>query len=324
MQRWGLDKEMTMKGNSCIRIGHLKIIDHLILGLAGLQMEKDGTAFRAYSLKPAAMHTWDQICDGLTGGELNGAFITAPLAMDLFAAGLDIRILMFTHRSGSVFVKKKDAGINSLVDFKGKTVLVPTQLCVQNMLLHKFLSSAGLSIGSHNNPDADVVCEAANPLLMTEMLMNDSDNDIAGFIASEPFGRDAVFNGIAANICPSEQMWHNHPCSAFVLKSSVIQDHPDAVKEIIRLFVRTGRFIENTKDDEVLSWAQHFLCQKKEVVRHVLLETGVCFEPSLLIPDRGSLDIIKDYMARTMGILNPEIDMNLLIEPSFIMSPDIA
>ncbi len=315
---------MAMKDTPCIHIGHLKIIDHLILGLAGLQMEKDDSAFRPYSLKPAAMTTWDQICDGLTGGELNGAFIPAPLAMDLFAGGLDIRILMFTHRSGSVLVKKKDAGINSLVDFKGKSVLVPAQLCVQNMLLHKFLSSAGLSIGNHNDPDADVVCEVANPLFMTEMLMNDSDNDIAGFIASEPFGRDAVFNGIAAGICPSEQMWHNHPCSTFVLNSSVIQDHPDVVKEIVRLFVRTGQFIENTRDDEVLSWAQHFLCQKKEIVRHVVFETGVCFEPSLLIPDRNSLEIIKNYMARTMGILNPEVDLNLLVDPSFIMDPDIA
>ncbi|MBU2451828.1 MAG: ABC transporter substrate-binding protein, partial [Proteobacteria bacterium] len=219
-----------MKDNPCIRIGHLKIVDHLILGIADLHLKNNETNLIHSTLEPVAMNGWDQVCDGLTQGDIHGAFITVPLAMDLFSSGLDIKLLMFTHRSGSIIVKHKAPGINRLADFKDKTVLIPSELCIQNMLLHRLLSSAQLTFNAHDDISADVVREVANPFLMTEMLMNDQDNDIAGFAVEEPFGSQAILTGVAAKVCTSESLWKNHPCCAFVLKTSFLEHHRKAAE----------------------------------------------------------------------------------------------
>jgi len=307
-----------MKYNPCFRIGHLKIVDHLILGIADFQLKKADISLTHSTLETVAMNSWDQICDSLTSGDINGAFITTPVAMDLFAAGLDIRALMFTHRSGSVIVKNKSAGINNIMDFKGKTVLVPFELSIQNMLLHKLLASAGLLLGAHDDINADVALEVVSPFIMTEMLLNDLDGDIAGLAVAEPFGRDAVHRGIAANVCTSQSLWKDHPCCIFVLHHSLIEDNPVAVDEIVTLFAKTGYFIENTKNDEIFYPANLFLGQNEEVIRHVLLESGICFTPSLLVPDIKALNIIQNYMTESMGVLKNKIDINQLVDSSFI------
>ena len=309
-----------MKDNPCIRIGHLKIVDHLILGIADLQLKNNGINLNHSTLETLAMNSWEQVCDGLKEGDINGAFITAPLAIDLFAKGLDIRLLMFTHRSGSVIVKNKAAGINNIADFKGKTVLIPSELSIQNMLLHRLLSTVGLKLGPHDDITADVVREVVNPFLMTEMLINDQDNDIAGFAVAEPFGNEAVHKKIAAKLCTSESLWKDHPCCVFVLHKSFMEHYLEAVKEIISLFIQTGQHIEETKDDELLSMVQDFLDQKKEVTRQILLETDIGFNPSLLIPDIDALNTIQKYMTDVMGVLKNKIDMNHFVDNSFIVN----
>ena len=309
-----------MKNNPSIRIGHLKIVDHLILGIACLLLKKDKTPLTLSTLNAIAMNSWEQACDSLRDEDIDGAFLPAPMAMDLFAAGLDIRILMFAHRSGSIIVKNRAAGINTIADFKGKTVLIPSELSIQNMLLHRLLSSAGLKFSTHDDVNADVMREGVNPFLMTEMLINDDDGDIAGFAVAGPFGNKAVLDGIAAQVCASQSLWKDHPCCVFVLKSSFIEQCPELVKEIISLFTQTGQFIKDTKKDDIISMAHHFLDQEKEVIRHALLKTGIRFNPSLLIPDIEALAIIQNYMTDSMGVLKNKIDLNHLVDNSFILN----
>jgi len=146
-----------------IRIGHLKIIDHLILGCSVSRLQSNGDPLHHSTLESIPMNSWEQICEGLRQGDLHGAFITAPLAMDLFAAGLDISFLMFVHRSGSLMVKNRKARIKSLADLKKKTILIPHGLSVQHLLLHQLLTAAGLNLAppgpaAPNEIIAELVC----------------------------------------------------------------------------------------------------------------------------------------------------------------------
>ncbi len=303
----------------CIRIGHLKTFDHLILGIADLHLKKQSRTLSRSTLEPVAMNAWHPVCESLLNEEIEGAFIPAPLAMDLFASGLDIRLLMFTHRSGSVILKSKLSGIKSMAGFKGKTVLVPSELSIQNMLLHRLLSSAGLSFGTHDHVTVDVVREVVPSCLMAEMTAHDDDHDIAGFALEEPFGSEAQKKGLATMLCTTGSLWKNHPGSVFVLRTSFLEKHPEAVKELISLFVQTARFIEENKNDGLLSLAQLFLGQDKDIVRHILFETDLTYDTNLLIPDPEVLNIIQDYMAGPMGVMNAAIDINRLIDRSFIL-----
>ena len=308
-----------MIDHPCIRIGHLKIFEHLILGIADLHLKNQVRTLKASTLEPVAMNAWHQVCESLLAGEIDGAFLPAPLAMDLFASGLDIRLLMFTHRSGSVILKNKLSGVKTIADFKDKTVLVPAELSIQNMFLHRLLSSAGLKFGTHDNTAVDVVRETAPSYLMAEMAGCDDDQDIAGFAVEEPFAREAEIKGIATKICTTGSLWKNHPGSVFVLRASFIENYPETVKEIVSLFIETAQFIEENKNDVLISLARIFLKQDKDIIQDILCKTDLTYDKALLVPDFESLNIIQGYMSGTMGILNSTIDLNRLIDRSFIL-----
>ncbi|CCK81496.1 ABC transporter substrate-binding protein [Desulfobacula toluolica] len=309
-----------MKDTPCIRIGHLKIVDHLILGIAALQLKKSKRNLTHSTLETIAMNSWNQVCDDLTCGNIDGAFIPSPMAIQLFASGLAIKVLMFTHRSGSIIVKNRASHIKHLSDFKGKTVLIPSKFSIQHMLFHRLLSSVGLKLGAHDDNDTDVASEVVNPFLMSEMLKNDQDKDIAGFAVAEPYGSKAVYEKIATKICLSEKLWKNHPCCVFALKTSFIENHPEAVQEVISLFTQTGQHIADAKNDDILFMAHNFLGQNKEITRQILLKADIHFNPSLLIANIDALYIIQNYMTDAMGVFKNKIDVNTLVDNSFILT----
>ncbi|MDA8134526.1 MAG: ABC transporter substrate-binding protein [Desulfobacteraceae bacterium] len=302
-----------------IRIGHLKIFDHLILGLAHLHLEQGFETLSRSILEPLSMNAWLPLSESLLCQDIDGAFLPAPLAMDLFASGLDIRLLMFTHRNGSVIVKSKAPEIKTMAGFKGKTVLVPAEFSIQNMFLHRLLSSAGLSFGTHDQKTVDVAREIVPSHLMADMAAADSDQDIAGFAVEEPFASDAQKKGLARRICTTGSLWKNHPGSVFVLRTSFIEQYPEAVKEMISLFVRTAGWIEDNKNEALLSLASLFLEQDREMIRHILFKTDLTYDIPLLVPDPEALNIIQEYMTGAMGVMTTGIDVNRLIDSSFIL-----
>lgn len=302
----------------CIRIGHLCSFEHLIIGIADLHLKNQIARLKSATLVPVTMNTWPQVCENLISRKIDGAFISAPLAMKLFASGLDIRMLMYTHRSGSVIMKSRAAGIKTISEFKGKTVLIPSDLSIQNMLLHRLLSSAGLSCRPFGDEAGDVTWEAVPPYLMAEMIMEDTDEDIAGFAVEEPFGVVAEKIGGAARLCTTGGLWKHHPGSVFVLRTDIMENHADAVQEITALFIKTARYIEENKTNELFFLAQIFSGQDKDTVQRILLHTDLTYDPSLLIPDPEPLNMIQNYLSGPMGIPDISVDLNRLINRAFI------
>ena len=82
-----------MAGKPVIKIGHLKITDHLILGVTDLKLKKGMENFEHCSLQPVLKNGWNEVADDLSAGAIDGAFILAPTAMDIFKSGVDIKLL---------------------------------------------------------------------------------------------------------------------------------------------------------------------------------------------------------------------------------------
>ena len=56
-----------------IRIGHLKITDHLVLGITADKIRSGVETFTHGFLEPVLMHGWNQVADALADGGLEGA-----------------------------------------------------------------------------------------------------------------------------------------------------------------------------------------------------------------------------------------------------------
>ena len=145
-----------MAEKPAIKIGYLKITDHLILGVTDLKLKKGMEKFEHCTLEPVVKNGWNEVADALSVKSLDGAFILAPTAMDLYKSGVDLKLLLLTHKAGSILVKSKNANIEKVEDFAGKTVLIPYQLSIHNMLFHKLLSEKGLTPGRATEKGVDV------------------------------------------------------------------------------------------------------------------------------------------------------------------------
>jgi len=298
------------------RIGHLRITDHLILGVAK-ELEAAGReSFSQCDPRPVAKTGWNEIADALAGSELDAAFVLAPTAMDLYKSGVDLRLVLFTHKTGSVLVKNKRAGIDKIEDFKGKVVLIPYQLSVHNMLFHKMLASVGLKPGTGRDPDADVLLEVMAPVMMPQSIEFDEDGEIGGFIVAEPFGSQAVKGGYCEEFALSKDLWPKHPCCVFVVRADVAKDHPGAVQEVVDALVRAGAYVgENPA--EAARIGAGFLNQEEDVIHKVLTEPRDRILTDELRPVVEDLRTIQDYMCDVMGVMKSKIDLDAFVDDSF-------
>ncbi len=304
-----------MNAKGCIRVGHLKIVDHLILGITAGRLEKKEIELPHFRLETVAMNTWGQVTDALLDGSIDGAFLLAPAAMELFGAGLDLKLLMLTHRSGSIIVKSKVSTIQTLSDFNGKVLLIPHILSIHHMLMHRLMMSVGLSLGKGD--DADVTVQVMPPFMMPEAMKYDQEGEIGGYIVSEPFGTQAVEMGFAREFCLTQKLWPNHPCCGFVLRDAFIQDHPETVQAMVTEFFESAGMIETGQEEELVNSAQQFFDQEPDCVRRIVTRSGQSFAPAHLLPEASELDIIQDYLVGTMAVMSRRIQVDDFIESRF-------
>ena len=298
-----------------IKVGHLKITDHLILGITQDKLKKGEEKFSHCSIESKAYIGWNQISNALKDGEIDAAFVLAPTAMDLALSGVDIKLTLFAHKTGSVFVKNKAAGINSVKDLKGKIIVIPFQLSVHHMLLHQLLTEAGLTTGVGK----DVTLEVMAPSQMPQAIEFDEDGECAGYIVAEPFGTQAVNGGYAEEFYLSKDLWAKHPCCVVVMKNELIQNHPEAVQELINSLVDSGSIAQN-QTERAVAVGVEFLGQSKDVVTKVLTDPPDRVMFNELMPVVEDLAKIQDYMCDKMKLLNGKVDLSKFVDTEFAKS----
>jgi NitT/TauT family transport system substrate-binding protein len=295
-----------------VRIGHLKITDHLILGIAQKRAESGVQAFETFQLETVPYLGWNQISDAIKSGEVDASFVLAPVAMDLFKADVGIRLTLFAHKTGSILIKNKAAGIQGIKDFKGKMIAIPYQLSVHHMLLHQLLTENGLEPGAGK----DVGLEVMAPSQMPQAIQFDEDGEIGGFIVAEPFGTQAVIEGYGEEFYLSKDLWPKHPCCVVVVKESLIANNPDVVQELTNHLVEAGQFIQADKAAAAKIGAA-FLGQNETVIARVLTDPPDRVMTNELLPVVDDLAKIQDYMCDQMGVMKGKVDLDRLVDIHF-------
>ena len=299
-----------------LRIGHLSITDHLILGVTDLKLKKGAEKFQHCNLQTVMKNGWNEVADALAVKSIDGAFILAPTAMDLFKSGTGIKLLLLTHKNGSILVKNKRANIEKIEDFAGKTILIPYQLSIHNMLFHKLLSEKGLKPGRTVDPGVDVPLEVVAPFQMIEALQYDEDGEIGGFIVAEPIGSQVIAKGLGEEFYLSKELWPKHPCCVFVVRDDVIEKYPEAVQEITTSFVKSGKAIDAQPGPAAVIGA-NFLSQDVDVIKRVLTQPADRITTGELLPILDDFETIQQYMMDKMKIMTSLIDLDKFIDTTF-------
>ncbi len=294
-----------------IRVGHLNITDHLILGMTKERYDNKKEEFKHLELETVPLMGWPQLIGELESDNLDGAFILAPSAMDLYRSGLPIKMVMLGHKTGSIFIKRNGAGIEKIEDFKGQTIVIPYQLSVHHMLVHQLLTESGLT------PGKDVMFETLSPSDMPIALEYGEEDKLGGFIVAEPFGSLSINAGHGEIFSLSKDLWPKHPCCIFVAKDNIIETKKDALFELVGSLVKSGNIAENNIDEAAIAGAS-FLNQDKEIIKKILSDPADRIITNELMPVTEDFEIMQNYMNEKMGVLKGKIDLEKFIDTTFI------
>ncbi len=301
-----------MSNKQILRIGHLKITDHLILGITKAKLQKETETFQYADIETIPMTGWNDIGDALISEEIDIAFMLAPYAMELYHSGIKINLLLFSHKSGSIIVTNKNAHIEKLEDFKGKTVLIPYHLSVHHMLFDKMLREKGLEPGV----DKDVVFEVVAPSQIPEIIEWDKEGNIGGYIVAEPFGTQVIASGLGNEFALSKDIWPNHPCCAVIVRDEIHKNNPDALHELIKSLVKSGKLIES-KPDVASKIGSVFLSQPVDVINTVLTAPPDRISTEHLLPVLEDLDLIQNYLTSNISAMSGKIDLEKFVDLSY-------
>jgi NitT/TauT family transport system substrate-binding protein len=296
-----------------LRVGYLPIIDHLILGITKFKAENklEGAGFPELELNK--MMGWNEVGNALLAGNIDIAFMIAPYAMDIYFAKKNIKLILLSHRNGSIIVTNKKANINSIADFKNKTVLIPYQSSMHHIIFHKLMQSEGMEIGMGK----DVVTEVVAPGQIPMIIEYDTEGQIAGYIVAEPWGTVVVNAGHGEILRLSKDIIPSHACCAIIARDEIIASQPDAVQMLVNSLVKSGLTLQPNLSGSI-KIATQFLNQEESVIRTVLEDQGRVTTDKLM-PSLTEMDFMQNYLIDTVSIpsLSGKIDMDKFVDLRF-------
>ncbi len=311
----------VMGGKVEINVAHIQITDHLALGALKHRIEQGDVTPEHFDLTTSLKAGWNPIQEGLENGEIDCAFVLAPIAMDLFAYDSPIKLVLFAHKNGSTFIRSRhyDHRFDSLQSFyKYKVVDIPHKMSVHHMLAHQFLKELGLKPGVPGKKAINVRFEVVPPIKMPGIMKE--NEDVAGFMVAEPVATKAIAGEIGNLEFYSATRWENHPCCIVAMQEDFIQQYPEAAQEFVSLLVDTGEYIENDKI-RAAQIAVDFLDPEGKIGLNPEVIQNVFSQPLAirwdgLYPEAADLDKIQRYMHDVMEI-GKIIDLEKFIEKRF-------
>lgn len=315
-------EKRLVNGKVQLNLAHIQITDHLVLGILKHQIEQGDVTPKYFDLNTRCIPGWNPIEKALKENEVDGAFVLAPIAMDLFAYKVPINLILLAHRNGSIMVRSSRYPAPDIETtrevYYNRVVSIPHKMSVHNMLANQFLRGMGLTPGVPGEEGVNVFFEVIPPVQMPTFMKE--NEEVAGFIVAEPIGSNAIAGGIADQQFLSASIWQDHPCCVVAMQQEIIQKYPDAIYELSSLLVKAGRFAENNKD-KAAEIAVSFLDPEgklgltKAVLFNVLTDPrGITMNN--LYPTLEDLDKMQQYMYNDMGIGNI-IDLEKFVDSRF-------
>lgn len=216
-----------------VKIGYLPITHALPVFVA---KETGNREFYGIELELIRFGSWPELIEALNAGRIDGASVLVQLAMGAREQGADLKAVALGHTDGNAIVVAHD--IDTPSDLKGRTFAIPHRFSSHNMLLYMMLTEAGIDYS-----DLKVV-----DLPPPEMPAALSEGRISGYCVAEPFGAVSVAHGRGKALFKSEDLWQNSVCCVLVLRGELIRNSRDAAGELVREYIRAGKYIDSKAD----------------------------------------------------------------------------
>lgn len=179
------------------------------------------------------------ILPAIVAGEIDVAASAADAAIAGRAAGAPVYAVAGFAKGGIRIVGRKDLGLTSVAQLKGRKVGVPRG-GAQELALFAELAKAGLTWSDHGGKDVLVVYLAYADL--NQALLQ---KQIDAMCQSEPQSTQAISKGIGAEIVKPYDTPMGEPVRVMVMTEKLYRERPEVALRVMKCFVEaTKRFLD--------------------------------------------------------------------------------
>ena len=208
-----------------VRMGYMPVVTNLAAPLLDYASRQQGE-IRFEALK---FSSFSELGSALRQGQIDVAFIIAPLSIVLRQQGEDVKVVYIGNRHESTLVTRADLPIADLRGLAGKTLAVPMRYSGHYLSIQQLMERFGLT-GRIN------VVEM-NPPDMAAALASGA---LDAYFVGEPFAAKTLRNGDARRLLYVEEVWPGFICNLAVVRQQLIEEQPAVVGLLVESAARSG------------------------------------------------------------------------------------
>lgn len=289
-----------------IKMGYMPVITNLAAPILD-HASKNGDGIRFKAIKFAS---FAEMADALRHGQIDAAFMIAPLAVVLHQQGEDVRIVYIGNRHESTLVARRDLNVKNIHDLAGKTVAVPMRFSGHNLSILKLIEENGLT--------GQVKVVEMNPPDMASAL---AAGALDAYYVGEPFAAQTLKSGDASLVLYVEEVWDQFICNLMVVRQDLIDNDASSVRQIVAGAVRSGLWAAGHQD-EAAEIAADYWNQPLDLVKYALNtpKNRILFDK--YTPKEDEIQVMTDLMQRFNLI--KDNDITGLVDDRFARGTDLS
>ena len=228
-----------------VRVGHFPNLTHAqaLIGRANGWFASRVQApieWQHFNAGPSAM-------EALLAGALDLAYVGPSPAINVFvrSKGQAIRVVDGAADGGALLIVRRDAGITTTKDFRGKKVAAPELGNTQDVALRHWLQANGLKPTAQGG-DVEVL-SVKNPEILSLFQRGSLD---AAWVP-EPWATRLLLEGHGAIFLDETSLWPEgrFPTVLLVARTAFLQGHRDLVQQFVRAHVELTGWIQQHPEE---------------------------------------------------------------------------
>ena len=282
-----------------IKMGYMPVITNLAAPILD-HVSKEGTGVRYKAIKFAS---FAEMAESLRNGEIDVAFMIAPLSIVLRQQGEDVKIVYIGNRHESTMVARSDLNVTKLRDLIGKTIAIPMRYSGHNISI--------LDLIEKENLTGQINVVEMNPPDMAAALASGS---LDAYYVGEPFAAQTLMSGHSKKVFYVEEVWDKFICNIAVVRNDLIQKEPNLVQEIVSGAARSGMWASE-KPNEAIKIASEYWNQPIKLLEYAFGTPANRILYDTYIPKESEMQEMAELMKKFSLLEQTNIDG--LVEDKF-------
>jgi NitT/TauT family transport system substrate-binding protein len=207
---------------------------------------------------------WPEVKESLMSGDLQVAFMLAPLVMDLADKKIPIKIVSLGHRSGAVIMVRTDSPYHNFKSLTGKRIAIPSRFAVDYLFLRKMLAKEKMT-----TKDVELV-EMAPPDMPAALYVKGVD----AYCVGEPFGAAAQRAGYARVLRMTRDEWPKYICCVVTAHEELIKSNRPMVQDLVNYVLGAGIWLDKQHQNRykgvAIAASRDYFNQDPNILRFVM------------------------------------------------------